>query len=79
LHPNYLSSLFKKITGETIVQYINRLRIKQAKKLIYENLDMTQDSISKMVGLDNLRYYYKVFKKNCGMTPGEYREKIRYS
>lgn len=73
LHPNYISSLFKKETGDTFVNYLNSLRIREAQKLL-KSSHLTVEAISRQVGFDTKHYFAKVFKKYAGMPPGAYRE-----
>ncbi|WP_201002204.1 response regulator transcription factor [Paenibacillus glycanilyticus] len=74
LHPNYISSLFKKETGDTFVNYLNSLRIREAQKLLKTQPQLTVCAISQQVGFDTKHYFAKVFKKYAGTTPGAYRE-----
>lgn len=74
LHPNYISSLFKKETGDTFVNYLNSLRIREAQKLLRSQPQLTVNAISRQVGFDTKHYFAKVFKKYSGTTPGAYRE-----
>ncbi|NIK72086.1 MULTISPECIES: response regulator [unclassified Paenibacillus] len=73
LHPNYISSLFKKETGDTFVNYLNSLRIREAQKLLKTQPHLTVCAISQQVGFDTKHYFAKVFKKYAGTTPGAYR------
>ncbi|WEG11740.1 response regulator [Pullulanibacillus sp. KACC 23026] len=79
LHPNYISSLFKKETGLTFIQYIHLYRIKKAKELIVREPDLSFNVISEKVGYENVRHFFSVFKKYTGVTPGEYREHFKYN
>lgn len=72
VHPTYLSNLFKKQVGLTLIEYINRRRIEQAKKLLEDPLNKIF-WISEQVGFMNQRYFSQVFKKITGLTPIEYR------
>lgn len=74
LHPNYISSLFKKETGDTFVNYLNGLRIQAAQMLLKERRNLPVSVIGQRVGYENKHYFTKVFKKYTGMTPGAYRE-----
>jgi len=76
LHPGYLSHLFKEETGLTLMNYIQRERIEEAKKL----LDHTRDSISEIglrLGFYDHAHFVKVFKKHAGTTPKQYRDPNR--
>ncbi|WP_181347240.1 helix-turn-helix domain-containing protein [Thalassobacillus sp. CUG 92003] len=72
VHPNYLSSLFKKETGDTLSQYINRQRIKEAKELLI-NTDYSLLEISTLMGFNTQSYFARIFKRHEGVPPNEYR------
>ncbi len=69
----YLSQLFKKHCGLSIMQYYNSLKIKEAKKLIKEG-KLTMAKISEKLGFNNQYYFSRVFKKVEGISPSEYKE-----
>ncbi|MBR5504696.1 MAG: AraC family transcriptional regulator [Clostridia bacterium] len=72
----YLSKLFKTVTGYTILEYILRNKIREAKKLIREEkYNFTQ--ISDLLAFDNPHYFSSVFKKIANMTPTDYKNSIR--
>ncbi|MGZ7441103.1 response regulator [Paenibacillus sp. TH7-28] len=75
LHPNYISSLFKKVTGDTFVNYLNAFRIKEAQKLLGTHRHLSASEIGRRVGFESKHYFAKVFKKYTGITPGAYRER----
>ena len=73
LSPAYLSSIFKDISGENFVDYINRVRIEKSKALLANN-DFTVAQIAEKVGFISSNTFIKVFKKHEGITPGQYRD-----
>jgi two-component system, response regulator YesN len=77
LNPTYFSKLYKKETGETYLEFLTRLRIEKAKKLLKETNIRTGD-IGTAVGYPNSQYFTTLFKKVIGKTPVEYREKNSY-
>ncbi len=73
MNRSYCSFLFKDKTGEKFVDYVNHLRINKAKELLVQtNIKLYQ--ISKSVGYDNIKYFFRIFKKLTGMTPEQYRK-----
>lgn len=72
-HPAYMTSLFKKATGYTIVEYINQKRIQAAKNLLLTPPRLTIREISEMVGFPDEKYFMKLFKRYEGITPTGYR------
>lgn len=73
LSKNYLCSAFKKVTGENMSLYINKLRIEKAKSLLLES-DGSIKEIFEEVGYSNQQYFSRVFKKITGITVIEYKE-----
>jgi len=73
LSKNYLANLFKKETGEGVIDYINKVRLERAKALL-RSTDLKSSEICSMVGVLDSKYFSKLFKKLEGMTPSEYRE-----
>ncbi len=68
---NYLSQLFKKLTGESFVTYLNKFRIEKAKEKLREQHYMVYE-VSEMVGYQNPTYFSQVFKSITGVSPSEY-------
>ncbi|QGG56463.1 response regulator [Paenibacillus sp. B01] len=74
IHPNYFSKRFKEKYGESFVDFLNGLRMKEAARLLVET-DMKIRDISERVGFDDAAYFGGVFRKRFGATPGQYRDK----
>ena len=72
LNRSYLSHLFKEKTGQKFVDYLNSIRISKAKELLRSS-DRKMYQISKAVGYDNVKYFFRIFKKFEGVTPEQYR------
>ncbi len=75
LTPSYLCRVFKKETGLTFNEYLNRVRINKAKELL-RNRDLRLTDISLMVGYEDQSYFTKVFKRLTGTLPRAYRESL---
>lgn len=76
LSPTYLSGIFKKQVGETIGQYLTRLRVEKA-KIYLADPQYRLYQVAEMVGYEDANYFGKLFKKQTGMLPSEYRESKR--
>lgn len=74
LTPTYLSSLFKKETGETFVEYLTRLRMEEAMRMLDET-DEKIYIIAETTGYPDAGYFSYVFKKRYGVSPIQYRRK----
>lgn len=72
LHPNYLSCLFKKETGETLREYLTRNRIDVAKSLL-SRTNYSYIQISNSLAFYSQSHFIKVFKDQTGYTPKQYR------
>ena len=72
--PHWFSQNFKKITKSTPMQYIISLRIKSAMNLL-ENTDYSIVQVAEAVGYDNPLYFSRIFKKNTGMSPSDYKNR----
>jgi len=77
LSPNYVRSLFKEKTGETILNYMTQLRMQKAIQLLKQP-KLKIHEISVAVGYENTSYFISVFQKHEGCTPAEYRNSRRY-
>lgn len=72
LTPAYLNKLFREYTSISLSSHITNVRMDKAKRLLLES-DHNVDEIIDVVGWENKKYFYTVFKKNHGVTPSEYR------
>lgn len=70
---DYLSRYFKKKTGKTLQSYIHALRISKAKELLVGTRQSIQ-VIAQRVGIDDEKYFMRLFRKYEKMTPTEYRK-----
>ncbi len=73
--PQHLSMIFKKYKGENVKEYISKLRLQRAKKLLLETNLLTRD-VAKEIGSNEIGLL-RLFKKYEGCTPGEFR--LKYS
>ncbi len=71
-----LSHFFKKRTNRNIVDYINDIRISNATKMLFETTNSISE-IAFLCGFNNISNFNRIFKKNKGKTPSEYRESIQ--
>ena len=76
LSKNYFCNIFKKETGITIWDYLIRIRMEEAKKMLLETEQKTYE-ISELVGYDDPSYFGRLFKKYTGFTPIEFRDSSR--
>lgn len=72
LSKEHLSRSFKRETGTNLFSYIMELKLNDAKKLL-ASTELTLDEIAFKLGFSNGNYFSKVFKKNTGQSPREYK------
>lgn len=72
LTPQYLSKMFKEKYGTNFIDYVTKKRIEYAEELL-KNDKRSIKEISKLVGYEDSNYFCKLFKKDKGLTPKQYR------
>lgn len=72
LSPNYLRTIFKDITGKTLLEYITQVRMEHACAMLQET-NVRVHEIAKRVGYESPSYFGSVFFKRTGLTPNQYR------
>lgn len=71
----YLSDLLKKETGKTAIQLIHLSLIKEAKNRL-RNQGQNISQIAYQLGFDNLSYFSRLFKKETGLSPIEFKKQL---
>ncbi len=73
LSKGYMSTVFKAEMQQTVMQYLTKLRISQARILLIEYPEKKVLEIGRRCGFESPSYFGKTFKKIVGMTPEEFR------
>ena len=73
MSPTYFSVYFKEQTGETILDYITKTRLKKATELL-ETTDLKIYDIAVQLGYQDTKYFSRLFRQWYGYTPSQYRE-----
>lgn len=71
---NHFSQRFKKETGMTVLNYLTDIRMRHAKDLLL-NGNYKVYEVAELVGYKTSQYFSKIFSRNVGMMPLEYKEK----
>ncbi|MEM9829016.1 MAG: AraC family transcriptional regulator [Bacteroidota bacterium] len=72
LHPDYFSRLFMSITGVRPIEYIQKKRMERA-QLLLTTTNATVSEIAEEVGIPNIPYFSRLFKRNYNISPARYR------
>ena len=75
ISPYYFSKLFKQETGENFIEYLTKVRMKNAEELLKDS-DYSIKEICAASGYSDPNYFSRIFKKYEGVTPSEYRERL---
>jgi AraC-like DNA-binding protein len=73
LSSNYLSYLFKKSVGINLWDYVTKLRMEEAKRLLLTT-DMRRYEIAEEIGYESPEHFGKIFKKHFGINPSELKQ-----
>ncbi len=76
LSAGYLATVFKRETGKTVLEYIRERRINHAVHLL-NTTNLQIQTIAMHCGIMDVQYFSKLFKKQMGKTPKEYRDALR--
>lgn len=75
LSVNYIRTIFKEQTGDTILEYITDYRFSKAEQLLKDKRLKIGD-VSRMVGYDNVSYFTSLFTKRYGISPRDYQNRF---
>lgn len=78
INASYLSNLFKKETGYTLTNYVNKKRMEQAAFLL-ATTPQPISSIAQQCGILDENYFTKLFKRQYHITPSHYRDMISHT
>ena len=71
-----LKRRFKSATGSSLIEYLQNLRVEEAKQLL-ENTTMPVEEISEQAGYSDASFFRRLFKRLTGLTPARYRKMFR--
>lgn len=73
ISPRHLQRKFKETTGHTYTQMLQQIRVQKSCELLI-NTDWSIQQIADEVGIHDMKYFYRLFKTNCGLTPLHFRQ-----
>jgi len=77
INPSYLSTLFKKETGETLTEHVQRKRMERAAYLL-SGTDLPVATVAQSCGIADDNYFIKCFRRCYGITPKQFRMEQRF-
>ncbi|MCZ7646290.1 MAG: AraC family transcriptional regulator [Planctomycetota bacterium] len=76
LSPTYFSSLFSQTTGKNVFEYVQEVRLTEARRLLGQS-SLQVKEVASMVGFETTSYFNRAFKRLIGKSPQEYRASVR--
>lgn len=73
MNASYLSYIFKKETGSTLVQYLTNIRMQQACELLRSRPDLSLEEIAVQTGYNSTTYFHKIFRSRFGISPRQWQ------
>lgn len=73
---SYLSRRFREELGMGFSEYVQKIRMEQACRLLEETA-LSVEEVARQVGYENLKFFNKIFRQSLGITPREYRKSRR--
>lgn len=73
ISPRHLQRKLKQATGQTFIQLLQNVRVMQSCELLIET-DWSVQMIAAEVGVHDMKYFYRIFKTRCGLTPSQFRK-----
>jgi AraC-like DNA-binding protein len=77
LTPKYFGTIFRQATGRSAAEYLLRLRIEEAKRLLRLRKFSVQE-VAERVGIGDLYYFSKLFKRLEGIPPKKYADSVSW-
>ena len=74
MSPNACSEILKQKMNISFNDFLKEIRIGKAKELL-DTTELSAEKISEEIGYANAKYFFKIFKKETGRTPSEYRNR----
>lgn len=76
LNASYLSTLFRREVGKTVTEYVNEKRMDAAARLL-RTANLQIQTVAQHCGMSDVNYFSKLFKKQYGVTPKQFRDENR--
>lgn len=75
MNRSYVSEVFRQKTGELLIEYITRIKMRRAARLLEQNA-LKAYEIALLIGFKDTEYFSRIFKKYMGMSPSAYRNTV---
>lgn len=71
--PSYLTKIFQQQYQMSPLKFITQMRLSQAKHYLSHNPELSVKQVSEMIGYQDQGYFSRLFKKNTGVSPLDWR------
>ena len=75
VHPVHLAAVFRQFHGETMGEYVQKLRVAQASRLLLDK-EIPLSEIAYSTGFSDQSHFTRIFKRFVGLTPGAFRHSL---
>lgn len=76
VHPNHISRIFKTYGKTKYISFLNEVRLSRSMELLESSAYCITD-IAALCGYTDLQYYIRCFRERYGLTPGDYRKRVK--
>jgi len=73
---NALSKRFHRVMGVPLKEFLLAEQMRRAQEMLTRT-DATIEELAHRLGHDNASYFHRLFRRRCGLSPGEYRRQVR--
>ena len=74
MNSTHVGRLFQKRTGQKFTTWLTEKRLCEARQLMDHDRDMSVAEAAERAGFSSAKYFTEVFRKNYGMSPGQYKQ-----
>lgn len=73
---SYFSTVFKEATGSSLIDFLSKKKLERAQNLLAMT-DYRMEEVAEKIGIGDVKYFAKWFKKSVGFAPGQYRQQTK--
>ena len=74
MNSTHVGRLFQTRTGQKFTAWLTEKRLCEARRLLDQDRDLSIAEAAERAGFSSAKYFTEVFRKNYGMSPGQYKQ-----